>query len=327
MSGHPTPPNTTYQELTGRELALNGAVGRARKVVVNGRDYLVAPMTLIVPGVLAGSMGPLYYPPEEIARDYQAWNGMPLVRLHPTRNGSPVSGRQPDVMGTEEMGRVYNARIGTGGRLQAEAWFDVEATRRVDPSILERLAKGDPIELSTGLFTVNHPERGVHNGRPYVAVARDYRPDHLAVLPDRTGACSLRDGCGILINEAHPGGNGMTLTDGANLLDTGLITLTPDDLVDLTPLDGYQPTGDPYLDAVMNCMSPKHPGPCKGWKRGVGATGAASSGAGATTGSGAKPKHPGTGGWTGVSPQRSTTPPPSKPAPAPKPTPPAWRGQ
>lgn len=437
MSGHPISPNTTYQELTGRELALNGAVGRARKVVVNGRDYLVAPMTLIVPGVLAGSMGPLYYPPEEIARDYQAWNGMPLVRLHPTRNGSPVSGRQPDVMGTEEMGRVYNARIGTGGRLQAEAWFDVEATRRVDPSILERLAKGDPIELSTGLFTVNTPERGVHNGRPYVAVARDYRPDHLAVLPDRTGACSLRDGCGILINEAAmptaadpvvnifcPTGQGgginptcspkgvragpdkgagggagagqskprlvektlgealapgnphiayvvykgkrysatrsfndpskIEMTTGHKISPPPKATGTykgsymryttitrpastkvlhdesdtpvgneAAEEVDLTPVVGYQPTGDPYLDAVVNCMAPKHPGPCKGWKRGVGATGAASSGAGATTGSGAKPKHPGTGGWTGMSPQRSTTPPPSKPAPAPKPTPPA----
>jgi hypothetical protein len=235
------PTSPAYEEVTANA----ATTGRITKQVVNGREYWVAPMTLIVPGVLAGSMGPLYYPPEEIQRDYQAWNGMPLVRLHPTRNGSPVSGRHPDVMGTEEMGRVYNARIGTGGRLQADGWFDVEATRRIDPTVLERLARGDPIELSTGLFTVNQPGRGEYQGKPYIATARDYRPDHLAVLPDRTGACSLRDGCGILINEQ---GDGMTTAD----------------TIDLTPADDYQPTGDPYLDAVVNCMSPKHPGPCAG---------------------------------------------------------------
>jgi hypothetical protein len=34
-------------------------------------------------------------------------------------------------------------------------------------------------------------------------VARNYRPDHLAVLPDQRGACSLTDGCGVMVNTKH----------------------------------------------------------------------------------------------------------------------------
>ncbi|MFO0926376.1 MAG: hypothetical protein U0736_04965 [Gemmataceae bacterium] len=32
-------------------------------------------MTLIVPGLLARSRGPLYYPAEEVARNPQDWDG------------------------------------------------------------------------------------------------------------------------------------------------------------------------------------------------------------------------------------------------------------
>lgn len=175
--------------------------GKVRREIVNGKEFLVAPLTLIVPGVLNGSQGPLYYPPEEIARNYEDWNGVPMVVQHPTRNGIPVSGRTPQAMGSQEIGRVYSAKIGTEARLQAEGWFDVEATDRVDPSITPRLRKGEPIELSTGLYTTNIPNRGQYRGTVYTHIAKNYKPDHLAILPDRTGACSLRDGCGVLVNE------------------------------------------------------------------------------------------------------------------------------
>jgi hypothetical protein len=46
--------NRRYSSLTAN------AYGKARREVVNGRDFLVAPLTLIVPGVLHGSQGPLY---------------------------------------------------------------------------------------------------------------------------------------------------------------------------------------------------------------------------------------------------------------------------
>ena len=171
--------------------------GKTRRVTRHSREYLVAPMTLIVPGVLNGSNGPLYYPLDELTKTASAWNDMPIVVQHP--NGG--SGRQPSVLDASKVGRVYNAT--TNGKLKAEGWFDVEALRRVDTRVLAALDAGQPMELSTGLYTDNEEaEEGAnHNGTAYTHVARNYRPDHLAILPDSLGACSIKDGCGLLVNQ------------------------------------------------------------------------------------------------------------------------------
>jgi hypothetical protein len=196
----------------------NLSSAKTRRTTINGREYLVAPLSLIVPGVLNGSKGALYYPPEEISRDPGAWNGMPLVVYHPSRNGEHVSGRDPEILESQGVGYVYRAAVNSDGKLAGEGWFDVEAVKKVDQSMAERKsAKGDPaydailprleaglpIELSTGLFTENEPaEAGAnYNGKPYSFIARNYRPDHLAILPDQKGACSNDDGCGVLVNE------------------------------------------------------------------------------------------------------------------------------
>lgn len=174
--------------------------GRTRRESLLGRDYLVAPATLIVPGVLNGSKGPLLYPMDEIEADYTAWNGMPLVAGHPIVNGEHVSARSPNILNKFGIGYVYNSTV--ENKLAAEAWFDVELTNSRAPLIMEKLLRNEPVELSTGLFTDNIPVHGtpVHNGKSYVAVARNYKPDHLAVFIDQRGACSNADGCGILVN-------------------------------------------------------------------------------------------------------------------------------
>jgi hypothetical protein len=89
------------------------------------------------------------------------------------------------------------------GRLGAEGWFDIERLEHVDKRVLDSLTTGKNIELSTELFTKNEPaEQGAtFNGKPYDFVARNYKPDHLAILPDQKGACSLDDGCGVLTND------------------------------------------------------------------------------------------------------------------------------
>jgi hypothetical protein len=179
-------------------------LGKPRRETLNGREYLVASATMIVPGVLPGSAGALLYPDEEVARDITAWNGMPLTHRHPMLDGVPVSARNPKVAAKYQIGTVYNTDY--DGRLRAEAWFDIELTNRIDPRIIKRIERGDPVELSTGLFTQNTPaDPGAnHNGIPYVGIARNYRPDHLAALIDDVGACSIRDGCGFNVNANYP---------------------------------------------------------------------------------------------------------------------------
>lgn len=181
--------------------------GKTRKAELHGREHIVAPLTLIVPGVLNGSKGPLYYPPEEITKDYSAWNGMPMVVNHPTRDGLNISARDPDVLNSSQIGIVLKSHINNSGKLQAEGWFDVAKTKQVNPGILASLEAGNAIELSTGLFTDNEPATNGanYNGKPYSFIARNYKPDHLAILPNQVGACSVRDGCGVLVNRSGKG--------------------------------------------------------------------------------------------------------------------------
>jgi hypothetical protein len=174
--------------------------GRVRRTIFQGRKHLVAPATLIVPGVLNGSRGPFYYPLEELQKNPDAWNNTPIVVYHPYQEGQPVSARSPNVLENQQIGTVFAARV--NGKLSADLYFDEERTRLVDPRVLESLYKNRPMELSTGLHTQHEaaPEGSTFNGKRYTYIARNYRPDHLAILPDQVGACSLEDGCGLNVN-------------------------------------------------------------------------------------------------------------------------------
>jgi len=173
--------------------------GRVRRTTLHGRPHLVVPLTMIVPGVLNGSQGPLLYELEDIKADPSAWNGMPVVVYHPHKNGQQVSARDPDVLEKQQVGMVL--QTAANGKLRANAWLDEARLKQVDSRILNDLDKGKPVEISTGLFVEKESKRGTFNGKEYVAVARNYRPDHLAILPDQVGACSVKDGCGLLVNK------------------------------------------------------------------------------------------------------------------------------
>lgn len=192
--------------LTNLKARVKTSSPRIRRETLNGREYIVVPTRLMVSGVLNGSKGPLFYPQEEINKDEGAWNGMPLVVYHPVRNGQNVSARDPDILNSQGVGFVFKANT-RKGPLDAESWFDVEKTRKVDKRILDNIESGKPIEVSTGLFTTNEPApaNASHKGKPYDFIATDYRPDHLAILPDQTGACSMDDGCGVLMTNGGMG--------------------------------------------------------------------------------------------------------------------------
>lgn len=200
------------------ETILVNAVGKVRRATLAGRSYLVAPLTLIVPGVLKGSQGSLLYEPEDVRLSANAWNGVPLVVYHPKREGVYVSARDPAFRGSW-VGYVFNSRY-ENDKLVAEGWFDEEDTRRVDPRVLSALEQERAIELSTGLFTTNIPapqgavyNSGIAKYEPYHFVAKNYRPDHLAILPDQVGACSIRHGCGVNVNKDSGAGTETTVSN------------------------------------------------------------------------------------------------------------------
>ncbi len=177
-------------------LVANIAAG-TRRERLKGRSFTVAPVTMMVEGVLNGNQGPIYYPPGEMAKSVDAWNGMPLLLKHPA--DASQSGRLPEVLDKQGIGHIFNATV-KDGKLTGEAWFDDARVDSADRVILFNLKAGRKMEVSTGLFMDQEAadDNSVFNGTPYKATARNFRPDHLALLLDTAGACSVKDGCGIL---------------------------------------------------------------------------------------------------------------------------------
>lgn len=184
------------------ELLVCNLSGKPRKETLLGREYLVTPATLIIPKVLNGNRGRGYYPLDEIEAGAGAWNIMPIVRNHPVVNGQAVTARNPIILQERGMGFVFNSKV--DGKLTAETWFDVENTKRVDPNIYSAVERGDRIELSTGLDVSFDMTKGVTNaGEEYDWVARSHKPDHLAVITNGKGACSIDHGCGVNNSETE----------------------------------------------------------------------------------------------------------------------------
>jgi hypothetical protein len=173
-----------------------------RRAQLEGREHFVIPTVLLTVGVHHGSEGPLFYPLNELAASSRRWNGMPLVIYHPTINGMGISAADPEVFDSQKVGHVFNARM-IGMKLVAEAWIDTARLTQIDPVLHERIASGNStIEISTGLFTENVYAPGRHHGVDYEVEARFMVPDHLAILPDQIGACSVAKGCGLFAGAA-----------------------------------------------------------------------------------------------------------------------------
>jgi hypothetical protein len=171
--------------------------GIVRNDQMENRDYLVVPMIMLTEGVHAGSGGPIFYPEKELSKTPMVWNTKPVVVYHPTKNGQPISACDPEVLSVRKIGVIMNARF-EGNKLKAEAWIEKHRAELVDSRVIEAMEEGTVMELSTGLFFDSIEEEGEWNGEEYDKVAVNIRPDHLAVLPDQIGACSVADGAGFL---------------------------------------------------------------------------------------------------------------------------------
>ncbi len=184
---------------TIQKLVVNRA-GLIRNDIMEGRPYKVVPMIMLTEGVHKGSNGPLYYPSEELSKVPGVWNMKPVVVYHPEKNGVGISACTPDVLTSRKVGLIMNTKY-EDGNLKAEAWLEEDRCDKVDPRILQHIEQEEMMELSTGVFTENEATSGEWKGKHYDGIARNYRPDHLALLPDKEGACSMEDGAGFIRNE------------------------------------------------------------------------------------------------------------------------------
>lgn len=174
-----------------------------RHDTMEGRDHLVIPMVILTEGVHNGSEGPLYYPPEELGKTPMVWNHKPLVVYHPEIDGKGVSACDPVILTARKVGVMMNTKF-EGGRLKSEAWIEPDRANAIDKRVLEAVQNNEMMEVSTGVFVDAEMKTGEWNKETYSGIARNYRPDHLAILPDMVGACSIADGAGLLRNQEDP---------------------------------------------------------------------------------------------------------------------------
>lgn len=166
-----------------------------REDKLDGKDYLVAPVILAKECVMNG----LLYPGEQLAKSCAAWNGRISVVFHPTdENGTPICANQKEVIEKQTVGLLLNTVYDSETtKLKSELWLEKGKVAKVSPRLQELIDNGSNVEVSTGLFLDVNEQEGEFNGKKYHGIAVNYRPDHLALLPDGKGACSWDDGAGF----------------------------------------------------------------------------------------------------------------------------------
>lgn len=171
-----------------------------RREVLDGVTYTVVPMIMMKEGVIRGhNSDTLFYPELELSKTPASWNHKPIIVRHAFKNGIAVSACDPVILSKIKVGIILNTRWNPKTkRLIAEAWIDENKAASVDSRVIRSIRERKVMELSTGLFSDVDPRPGFYGGVAYQGVARNYRPDHLALLPDEEGAFSVRDGAGLL---------------------------------------------------------------------------------------------------------------------------------
>lgn len=191
-------------------LLLNSKFEKARLESINGVEYYVAPTVSIVEGVMNSTL----YLNDEMEIHFEAWNGTPLILEHPIKDGEKVSANTPDLL-PNILGRYFNAKI-EDKSLKGEWWLEKEKLDSFEKGrlIANSLLNGVKLEQSTALYALLENKQGEYNGETYDNIARSIKPDHVAILLNEKGACSVKDGCGtprISVNQAEQPENTITI--------------------------------------------------------------------------------------------------------------------
>lgn len=191
-------------ESTFATCAASPAADAVRFETLAGETHLVAPVVLVTEGVLNGG----FLSAEEIQRSVPGWNSVPVtappsadLSSHPVdENGEFTTANTVEHWEQYVIGQTFAVEYDDEIRgLRGELWLNIERAKRVGEqaiAVLRRLNDGESLEVSTGYWHAWESESGTFEGQSYDQIQFDLIPDHLATLPNETGACSWADGCG-----------------------------------------------------------------------------------------------------------------------------------
>jgi hypothetical protein len=144
----------------------------------------------------------IYHSIDELGKFAHTWNGIPVTVNHPQVAGTHVSANEPTILERYQVGEVFHSFV-EDNKLKGEVWLDEDRLREVSPTAFAYIMSKKPMDVSLGITNEYHDTPGVWNGENYQVIAINHRPDHLALLPNGTGACSWEDGAGIRVNEQN----------------------------------------------------------------------------------------------------------------------------
>ena len=198
--GSPVTNDAIY--LAPASLWLNTA--QVRYTTFNRARYLVAPAVPLIAGVLNQHL----VAAEDIAEVLPSWQGLPVPLNHPMNDyGDPISANSPEVLETI-VGRFFHPRF-ESEKLSGEVWLHTERCARFGGDaldMLQRIEAGTKMEISTAFYAKTLARQGLYKGTQYIGQLVQLRPDHVALLPNSIGACSLEHGCGVHALHAHCNG-------------------------------------------------------------------------------------------------------------------------
>jgi len=203
------------------------------------------PVIMMVPGVHNGSHGAVLHTEESLSVSAEQWNGKPIVVHHPQDEaGNYISA---NTEGVQTVGKITNCRY-ENKALRADMEIQEQTLLACSPQAYEAIINALPTDVSIGAYTQEEEEVGNWNGEDYIAVAKAYNPDHLAILPGEVGACSWADGCGIRVNQKQNKKIGGTeMTKFKDIIKNGLSVFSLQNNIG----DGFQER----LDAMWSIIS------------------------------------------------------------------------
>ena len=156
-------------------------------------------------------------------RAVPGWNGRPVTVGHPkSDDGSFITANDPKVLEDTQIGFIFDAYYrDTDNKLAANVWLDASKLDKFT-DVRDAITNEKTLEVSTGLFLDLVTEEGVHSGKKYKGKAVNHLPDHLALLPNEVGACSVADGAGFPRVNVMLGTNEVTFRERSRLIRQAL---------------------------------------------------------------------------------------------------------
>ena len=193
--------------------------GGLKLKTLDGKSYLTGSVVMAKEMVMNGLM----YSKEELKRAVPGWNGRPVTVGHPkSDDGAFITANDPKILDETQIGFIFDAYYrDTDNKLTANVWLDASKLDKF-PDVREAISNEKMLEVSTGLFLDLVTEEGVHSGKKYKGKAVNHLPDHLALLPNEVGACSVADGAGFPRVNVMLGTNEVTFRERSRLIRQAL---------------------------------------------------------------------------------------------------------